>query len=97
MGQSLAVLKEQDHSRSFRPNRYGQGPACPGLHSQTIDRFIDISPRKNLGKEFWDRVYSKARQMYGTSDIPVNTFNKVWIMADSRPSVFKHNQYRLCR
>jgi len=41
-----------------------------------------IYPEKNLGKEFWDRVYAKALEMYGTTQIPVNTFNKVWIVAD---------------
>jgi len=41
-----------------------------------------IYPEKHLGKEFWDRVYAKAQQMYGTTQIPVNTFNKVWIVAD---------------
>jgi len=50
-----------------------------------------IYPEKNLGREFWDRVYTKARQMYGTSQIPVNTFNKVWIMAD-KATVYEHNQ-----
>jgi hypothetical protein len=50
-----------------------------------------IYPEKDLGKKFWDRVYSKARQMFGTTQIPVNTFNKVWIMAD-RAEVFEHNQ-----
>ena len=29
--------------------------------------------------------------MYGTTQMPVNTFNKVWIMAD-RAEVFEHNQ-----
>ena len=41
-----------------------------------------IYPERNLGKKFWDKVYTKARQMYGTTQIPVNTFNKVWIVAD---------------
>jgi len=41
-----------------------------------------IYPEKHLGKEFWDRVYTKAQQMYGTTQISVNTFNKVWIVAD---------------
>src|SRR5271167_2615640 len=50
-----------------------------------------IYPEKNLGKKFWDRVYSKAQEVYGTTQIPVNTFNKVWIMAD-RAEVFEHNQ-----
>jgi phosphoenolpyruvate carboxykinase (GTP) len=50
-----------------------------------------IYPEKQLGKTFWDRVYSKAQEMYGTTKLPVNTFNKVWIMAD-RAEVFEHNQ-----
>lgn len=39
-----------------------------------------IYPEEELGREFWDKVYAKAQQLYGTSDIPVNTFNKVWIV-----------------
>jgi len=50
-----------------------------------------IYPEKKLGKTFWDKVYTKAQQMYGTTQVPVNTFNKVWIMAD-RAEVFEHNQ-----
>jgi hypothetical protein len=41
-----------------------------------------IYPQKDLGKEFWDRVYAKARQIYGTDDIPMDTFHKVWVLAD---------------
>ena len=33
----------------------------------------------------------KPKEMYGTTQIPVNTFNKVWIMAD-KAEVFEHNQ-----
>jgi len=50
-----------------------------------------IYPEKQLGKKFWDTVYSKAQIMYGTTQIPVNTFNKVWIMAD-KAEVFEHDQ-----
>jgi len=41
-----------------------------------------IYPERNLGKTFWDEVYTKAQEQYGTTQIPVNTFNKVWIVAD---------------
>lgn len=41
-----------------------------------------IYPESNLGKKFWDRVYSQAQAKFGTSNIPVNTFNKVWILPD---------------
>jgi len=49
-----------------------------------------IYPEKNLGKNFWDQVYSKAQQEYGTTQIPVNTFNKVWIVAD-RADIYEHD------
>ena len=41
-----------------------------------------IYPEDNLGKKFWDRVYTEAQKQYGTTNIPVNTFNKVWILPD---------------
>ena len=37
-------------------------------------------PEEDLGKQFWQRVYNKAASEYGTTEIPVNTFNKVWIV-----------------
>jgi SAM-dependent methyltransferase len=49
-----------------------------------------IYPEKDLGKEFWEKVYAKARRFYGTTQIPVNTFNKVWIVAD-RAKVYVHD------
>ncbi len=51
-----------------------------------------IYPEKDLGKEFWSRVYAKAQAMYGSNvQIPVNTFNKVWILAD-KASVYENGQ-----
>ncbi|MBF0504917.1 MAG: ankyrin repeat domain-containing protein [Candidatus Omnitrophica bacterium] len=41
-----------------------------------------IYPEKDLGKEFWSRVYAKVQEQFGTTDVPVNTFNKVWILPD---------------
>ncbi len=41
-----------------------------------------FSPDGELGRAFWARVYAEAQKRYGTTDIPVDTFNKVWIMAD---------------
>lgn len=42
-----------------------------------------IYPEKDLGKDFWGRIYKKAKETYGTDKIPVSTFNKVWIVPDS--------------
>jgi len=39
-------------------------------------------PEDDFGKKFWDRVYKKAQDQYGTTDISVNTFNKIWIMPE---------------
>ena len=41
-----------------------------------------IYPEDALGKKFWDKVYERAYQEYGTTNVPVNTFNKVWIVPD---------------
>ncbi len=40
------------------------------------------NPDTDLGKKFWDAVYAKSYQKFGTTDIPSDTFNKVWIMPD---------------
>lgn len=37
-------------------------------------------PNDELGKKFWEDVYGKARAKFGTTDIPFDTFNKVWIV-----------------
>ena len=39
-------------------------------------------PDSPLGKEFWAKVYKKAYELYGTTDIPINTFNKIWIVPE---------------
>ncbi len=39
-------------------------------------------PEDELGEEFWARVHEEAYEKYGTTDIPVDTFNKVWIVPE---------------
>jgi hypothetical protein len=41
-----------------------------------------IYPEGKTGKEFWNRVYAVAAKKFGTTDVPVNTFNKVWIVPE---------------
>ncbi|MDO8675914.1 MAG: hypothetical protein Q7K71_07380 [Candidatus Omnitrophota bacterium] len=41
-----------------------------------------IYPEEGLGQKFWDTIYERAFKQYGTTNIPVNTFNKVWIIPD---------------
>ncbi|MEI8011942.1 MAG: hypothetical protein WCI27_05610 [Candidatus Omnitrophota bacterium] len=40
------------------------------------------NPETDLGKKFWDGVYAQAYQKFGTTDIPTDVFNKVWILPD---------------
>ncbi|MBF0330572.1 MAG: hypothetical protein HQL17_01440 [Candidatus Omnitrophica bacterium] len=42
-----------------------------------------IYPESSTGKAFWAKVYARAYEKYGTTDIPVDTFNKVWIVPQS--------------
>ena len=48
-----------------------------------------IYPEREIGKEFWGKVYAQAQKQFGTTDIPMNTFNKVWIVP-SQAVVWEH-------
>src|SRR6202142_1616612 len=41
-----------------------------------------IYPEGEIGKKFWKRIYEEAQKKFGTTNIPVNTFNKVWIVPE---------------
>ena len=48
-----------------------------------------IYPEAGLGKEFWAKIYAQAKAQFGTTDLPINTFNKVWIVPD-KATVYEH-------
>ncbi len=48
-------------------------------------------PEGDLGKSFWDRVYKKAKEKFNTTDIPMNTFNKIWIVPE-KALVYEHEK-----
>ncbi|MBZ0166778.1 MAG: hypothetical protein K8I00_08215, partial [Candidatus Omnitrophica bacterium] len=50
-----------------------------------------IYPEDALGAAFWERVYQRAQNEFGATDIPLNTFNKVWIVPE-RAAVSVHEQ-----
>jgi len=50
-----------------------------------------IYPQDKLGQQFWNEIYSRAYKQFGTSNIPVNTFNKVWIVPDEADIYEKGN------
>lgn len=41
-----------------------------------------LHPDSTTGKAFWDELYKKAYAQFGTTDIPLDAFNKVWITPD---------------
>jgi hypothetical protein len=41
-----------------------------------------IYPEDEVGRKFWKRIYEEAAKKFGTTNIPVNTFNKVWIVPE---------------
>ncbi|MBF0122515.1 MAG: radical SAM protein [Candidatus Omnitrophica bacterium] len=44
-------------------------------------------PERDLGRRFWNELYAKAGKLYGTTEIPVDTFHKVWIVP-SKAEIF---------
>ena len=40
-------------------------------------------PEEELGQKFWQRVYQKAHEEFGTTNVPINTFNKVWVVPET--------------
>src|SRR5262249_12636164 len=49
-----------------------------------------IYPEQELGRAFWDAVYANAGAKGAAAQLPVNTFSKVWIVAD-RARVLERN------
>ena len=41
-----------------------------------------IYPEGEVGKVFWGKVYAELEKRFGTIDVPVDTFNKVWIVPE---------------
>ncbi len=41
-----------------------------------------LNPDTPTGKEFWMKARAKAKALYGVEELPLNTFNKVWIVPD---------------
>ena len=50
-----------------------------------------LYPENAIGKEFWNKIYTEASHKYGTTNIPINTFNKVWITPD-KASVYEKDR-----
>ena len=49
------------------------------------------NPDSAMGRKFWDTIYARAYQKLGTTDIPTDVFNKVWILPDAAEVYEKNN------
>ncbi len=50
-----------------------------------------IYPKGEIGKKFWKRIYKDAEKKFGTTNVSVNTFNKVWIVPE-KAVVYENNK-----
>lgn len=50
-----------------------------------------IYPEGDLGKSFWKKIYDEAYQKFGVVDVPVDVFNKVWIIPETASVYEKGN------
>ena len=48
-----------------------------------------VYPERETGKKFWEQIYAKTQKELGTTDIPLNTFNKVWIVPE-KAVIYEH-------
>ncbi len=39
-------------------------------------------PESDTGKDYWQKTYQEVQRIAHTTKLPVNTFNKIWIMPD---------------
>ncbi|GEM_PF-3862705 len=39
-------------------------------------------PENSIGRNYWQSVYSQIGKLAGTDNLPINTFNKIWITPD---------------
>ena len=72
---------EKDHiiPQSFGLTEMGRDLLAQDYMLKQITASL-IYPEDETGKKFWYRIYQEAEKRFGTTNIPVNTFNKVWIV-----------------
>lgn len=53
-------------------------------------------PESQTGKDFWAKTYQEVQKIAHSTKLPVNTFNKIWIMPD-KAVVFEHENFALVK
>lgn len=41
------------------------------------------NPNTEIGEKFWQTAYARAKEQFGTTEVPINTFSKVWIVPEN--------------
>jgi SAM-dependent methyltransferase len=49
-----------------------------------------LTPQGETGRAFWDKVYTRLKEKYGTAEISVDDISKVWI-TPGKVVVYEHN------
>ncbi|OGX50708.1 MAG: hypothetical protein A2267_08275 [Omnitrophica WOR_2 bacterium RIFOXYA12_FULL_38_10] len=50
-----------------------------------------LHPDLEFGQKFWDTIHNNLIEKYGTMDIPLNTFNKIWIVPEKAVVDIRNN------
>ncbi len=53
-----------------------------------------VNPDTELGQIFWQKVYAKAREVLGTTELPLDTMQKIWIIP-SEARIYEMNNTAL--
>ena len=87
-------LSPYEHNRIISRNFGGTEMGRDMLAQDYILKQLTASlvyPEDDLGKKFWSKVYERVRMETGAAEVPVSTFNKVWILPASATIFEKGN------
>jgi len=75
------------------PQRFGQTLMGHDLleldyHLKQLSASL-MNPENELGESFWDDVYDQVYERFGITDVPIDTFNKIWIVPDTA-TIYEH-------
>lgn len=86
-GQDIWVNLQPDEHDRIMPQtlaRTGLGRDLLGQDYVLKQMMADaLNPRGETGKAFWKELYARAAALYGTTDIPLDVLNRVWIVPEA--------------
>ncbi len=80
---------------------FGQTPIGRDLLAQDYElkRLASsmMNPDTAVGQKFWQNIYQSAAKQYHTTQIPINTLNKIWIVPDQAMIHQEHDRAFIVR